>query len=558
VYNLNRDVEIFRKISINPNLPVFCDTETQGDEGLSSGGLYGKVRLFQLFQEHWEKAEIIDCDFIPIKHVLDLLEDNHLVFHGGSFDLHTINLYTDKTWCPKKLDDTLYLSRLKFFTKQKFGFYECLKYSKHSDSLVESIDKKEEQKSDWSGALTNKQLIYAAIDVVYLSKLYESVKEFSTTSIYALDMSNLKYAINYSRNGMYVNQKKVVKLKKKFIINLEETLKQLPHDLNVRSSKQCCEYLNSKSSSKEVLTELAIEGNDNAQKIITARHCLKSLEYLNKYNRSIIKGFFNPCAAISGRFSCTGGNRYDHENLQQIPREFQEVITSPQGYKIVYKDYSGLELRMAVAYTGEELMGSMMKAGEDMHTYTAKHLFEKDEVSFEERLVAKAFNFGLIYGIGVKAVRLLLKLRANTDISFDKVKKLMNKWFELYEGFAVWHDMHKYQYNIYGYVDVETALGRKIRTYSVPDSLNYPIQGSSAEVTKVSLGLLYSKYPDVYLINTVHDANLLLAKDDEAEMWGKRLDECMIDAWKYVISDLADPDVPMPEGYDIGNDWIFK
>jgi DNA polymerase I-like protein with 3'-5' exonuclease and polymerase domains len=570
MHDLIRDLEIFRKISVDPHLPVFCDTETTEDEGLSSGGLYGKIRLFQIFQSTWKKAVVIDCFFIPLNEVLNLLQPHHLIFHNGSFDLHTINLKTEETWLPKELDDTLYLSRLKYFTKQKFGFYECLKYSNNSDSLIDGIDKKEEQKSDWSGALSDRQLTYAAADVVYLAKLYESVKEFKTSTVYNLDINNLKYAVNYARNGMPVNQNRVLELKKEYVQKLEDTFKQLPPDLNVRSSKQCCIYLNSKSSAHDVLLEMAQEGNERAKRISDARSFFKSLEYLKAYDRPVIKGFFNPCAALSGRFSCTGGNRYDHVNLQQIPNSLHDIVEAPDKYRIVYKDYSGIELRMAVAFTGEEVMAQMMKSGADMHTETAKYVFEKEDISYEDRTIAKTFNFGLIYGVGVKTVQSMLKLQANLDLPFQEVKRLMNRWFELYEGFTVWHDMHKYQFNVFGYVDIETALGRRIRTYSIPDSLNFPIQGSSVEVTKVSIGLLYSRYPELQkvkhilqddyeacLINTIHDSNILLAKEEETEKWGNRLSECMVDAWKYVISELADPEIPMPHGYDAGPVWTF-
>lgn len=395
MYNLIRELEIFRKISIDPHLPIFCDTETTEDEGLSSGGLYGKVRLFQLFQTSWEKAEIIDCDFISLIEILTVLEPHHLIFHNGAFDLHTINLKTEETWLPRELDDTLYLSRLKYFTKQKFGFHECLKYSKHADTLIEGIDKKEEQKSNWGGALTHKQLTYAASDVVYLAKLYESVKEYKTSTVYCLDIESLKCAVDYSRNGMPVNQQTVTKLKKKYVNQLEDLFTQLPPGLNVRSAPQCREYLNLPATNYSTLANASQEGDTKAQKVLDARHCFKSLEYLKAYDRPIIKGFFNPCAAISGRFSCTGGDRFDHGNLQQMPGRLHDVIEAPEGKRIVYKDYSGLELRMAVAFTGEEVMAAMMKSGADMHTETARYIFSKQDITDDERTLAKVFNFGL-------------------------------------------------------------------------------------------------------------------------------------------------------------------
>jgi len=106
-------------------------------------------------------------------------------------------------------------------------------------------------------------------------------------------------------------------------------------------------------------------------------------------------------------------------------------------------------------------------------------------------------------------------------------------------------------------MDVETALRRKVRVLRITDALNLPIQGSTVEVLKLALAYLHNKYPDVYLVNTIHDSNILLSKIDEVEMWGNRLSECMIDAWNYVITDLADPDIPMPGGFEHGPVWTF-
>ena len=142
-------------------------------------------------------------------------------------------------------------------------------------------------------------------------------------------------------------------------------------------------------------------------------------------------------------------------------------------------------------------------------------------------------------------------------MKFEEVKYLKEKWFSMYEYYDEWHKLHKNAMNVYGYIDVETALGRRVRAYKLTDSLNIPIQGSSVEVTKVSLINLKKRHPDAYIINTIHDANLLLAKTEEAEMWGTRLSEAMVDAWKYVTEDLAEPDILMPHGFEHGPIWKF-
>ena len=167
------------------------------------------------------------------------------------------------------------------------------------------------------------------------------------------------------------------------------------------------------------------------------------------------------------------------------------------------------------------------------------------------------FEHNVIYGSGIGTVQATIYKWTGNKMPFQEVKSLVAKWFDMYEYFEQWHRMHKEQLNVYGYVDIETALGRKVRTYKLTDSLNFPIQGSSVEVTKTSLGLLYSRYPDAHLINTIHDSNILLVDEDKAELWGNRLSECMVDAWDYVTSELADPSIPMPHGYDSGPIWVF-
>ena len=557
MFKLVRDSDVFDSIVLDPSLPVFCDTETAEDEGftVSGEGLYGRVRLFQIFQNGWDEALLIDNFFVPLQLTLNLVMGHHLVFHNASYDLHTVNLKTDSTWYPRMVDDTLYLSRLKYFTKTKFSFYDCLEYAGVADDLIMSIDKKEQQKSKWSGPLSIIQKTYAAADVVYLAKLYDSVKDHVTSTIYKLDIQNLQLAVDYSRHGMPINQDTVMKLKKDYHIKLEGVLDDLP--VNPRSSKQCCEYLESSSSAAEILKEMVMDGSIRAKKIQDARHYYKSIEYLNAYDRPVVKGFFNPSAARAGRFSCVGGKRHDHVNLQQMPEHLHSVVEAPEGFEIVYSDYSGLELRMAASYVGDPVMSGMMINGSDMHTETAKYIFSKDEVTDEERTVAKTFNFSLIYGGGVKTVRQTLKLDAGVIMTFQEVKNRIEMWFDMYVYFKEWHRLHKRQMDVYGYVDVETALGRLVRAYMLTDSLNIPIQGSSVEVTKTSLGLLCSRYPDVYIIDTIHDSNILLAKTEEVEMWGNRLTECMTDAWEYVIQDLAVPEIPMPRGFEHGPVWKF-
>ncbi|RLC88491.1 MAG: hypothetical protein DRJ03_02470 [Chloroflexi bacterium] len=559
-YTLIRAVEDWPEdIQIDKDQPLFVDTETAIKEGETDGGLYGEVRLVQLYQKHWpEDALIIDCKFIPLKTVLRHIKPYQLVFHNGSYDLHTINCATDELWLPDNLDDTIYLSRLALFNKgAQFDLYSCFRYCKIRREECATLDKKELQKADWSGLLTEEMLQYAALDVIGLCELYERVEQAKETESYKLDMVNLKYAVEYSRRGVAADQKLVQELLLKAVREAEELIPSLP--VNPNSPKQCCELLETSSSDAETLVRLALEGNKWARQIKRARYLVKHINFLHKYNRPRVYGFFNPSSAISGRWACKGGDRFTHTNLQQVPRELTKVFKAGEGKVLVYMDYAGLELRMAVAWTGEPVMAELMRAGEDLHTFTTASIFDipKAKVNKVQRNVGKTFTFASLYGAREGLIGSMLRTKAEIILPIQELRQLRERYFDTYQTFKEWHSFHEGSIRTYGYLDIRTALGKSVRTTKATDSLAIPIQGSSAEVTKVSLALLKSRYPDENLISTIHDANVLEVDREDADLWVDRLNECMVEAWYYVIKDLAIPDLPMPKEAEWNYTWNF-
>ncbi len=556
MYKLIRDLSDFTQ-PISASEPIFCDTETYEDIGKTNGGLYGKVRLIQLYQVGWHEAYMFDCMFVDFLKVLDFIVDCSTVWHNASYDLHTINCNTDTLWRPREIHDTMYLSKLEFHEQTKFDFYSCLDHACVSDANIEAIDKKAQQKSDWSQALMPDQLKYAAYDVLYLSLLWEQIERAKTTEGYLLDIDNLYHAIEYDRNGMPVNTDTIEELQREYILKSEKYKARCP--VNINSSKQCSEWLGVKSTSADILGVMALKGNTDADNLIKARKSTKVIGFLKKYKHPVIRGFHNSCGARTGRMTCKGGDRYFCDNLQNPPHALFSAFEAPPGKVMVYKDYSGLELRMAVTWVGEPTMYRLMMEGADLHTYTGCKLFNKTPETLSEhyRTVTKFYNFGTIYGAYPKTLQNLLQASARIDISLKEVTLIRNKWLELYEYFDEWHKIHKRQLQIYGYLDITTALGRTIRAYSLNDSLNFPIQGSSVEVTKKAVSYLYERYSESpNIINVVHDSITLLRDEgDDAEVWKERLNDCMIDSWYYVIKDLALPDLVMPREAKLLKNW---
>lgn len=570
MYKLIRTYEDFELLRdsdpgiLDINEYLFLDTETAWSPGNTDnsksgpGGLYGDVRLVQMYQKGMDEAILIDCYFIDIHHVINMILPFKQVWHNASYDLHTINLVTDKPYIPEKVDDTLYLASLSLWKKGvSFSFYNCLKYCNLVDEVILGLNKTENQKSDWTGPLSNTQLTYAACDVIYLEKLWPFVCEAKNTEAYKLDIVNLKYALEYSRRGIPVCKERINKLLFESITRQEELLSILP--VNPNSPKQVAEYLNLPKTDKEALVRAQLEGNNKAGFVSEARSLSKTIMFCKKYNRDIIKGFYNPRGTITGRSSCTGGDRYDHENLQQIPRLLLHCLKAPEGYTFVYKDYAGVELRMAAAWIGCPVMEGLIKKGVDLHSYTASSLYGKhqEELTKYERMIGKICNFLLIYGGSVKVLQITIMAWGNMLMDYKECKDIYDAWFELYPYFKSWHEITARTLKVYGYQDVSTALGRSVRALKLNDAVNIPIQGSCSEVGKVAMAMLKSRYPDENLISYIHDSITLLVKEEDAPMWIDRLNECMVDAWYYVVGKTAIPDMPMPAEAEAGKYWEF-
>jgi len=97
----------------------------------------------------------------------------------------------------------------------------------------------------------------------------------------------------------------------------------------------------------------------------------------------------------------------DHPNLQNIPRSgpFRSYIRAPEGRVFVIADYSQIELRIAAKISGDQKMLSAYAEGQDLHTLTAQSLTGREEISKDDRKLAKSVNFGLLYGMGAKGLR---------------------------------------------------------------------------------------------------------------------------------------------------------
>ncbi|BAY96640.1 DNA polymerase I [Tolypothrix tenuis PCC 7101] len=239
---------------------------------------------------------------------------------------------------------------------------------------------------------------------------------------------------------------------------------------------------------------------------------------------------FNQAATSTGRLSSS------NPNLQNIPirtafsRQIRKAFLPEPGWLMVAADYSQIELRILAHLSQEPVLVQAYQQNEDIHTVTARLVFEKEDVTSDERRLAKTINFGVIYGMGS------LKFARSTGVDKANASEFIKRFNERYAQVFAYLERVKKEAIAQGYV--ETILGRRryveftsnnLRKLkgSNPDDIdlsklknlgaydagllrsaaNAPIQGSSADIIKIAMVKLHeilSKY-QARLLLQVHD-----------------------------------------------------
>ncbi len=232
----------------------------------------------------------------------------------------------------------------------------------------------------------------------------------------------------------------------------------------------------------------------------------------------------------TGRLSST------NPNLQNIPirsdkgREVRKAfVPKNEDYTLLAADYSQIELRLMAHLSKDDSMIYAFQNNEDIHQSTASKVFqiEKNEISREQRSQAKMVNFGIIYGISA------FGLSQRLNIKRSKAKEIIDSYFFQYPKVKEYMERSIEIARERGYV--ETIMGRKrilkdinsrnaiVRGYSERNAINAPIQGSAADIIKLSM---------------IEVQNSLLSKNLKSKMLLQVHDELIFDAHKEELVSL--------------------
>ena len=265
----------------------------------------------------------------------------------------------------------------------------------------------------------------------------------------------------------------------------------------------------------------------------------------------------------------TGRMASQNPNIQNIPikselgKAIRTAFIAEKGYVLASFDYSQVELRIAAFMSGDQKLINIFKNGEDVHTSVAAFVFKvsADKVTSEMRRRAKVINFGIMYGMGVMA------LKQNLGTSRDEAQQFLNNYFETFSGLASYLDKVKAETARRGYT--ETFFGRRryfeginskipfIRAAAERMAINAPVQGTGADIIKLAMIKIDAYISEQNLSNVispllqVHDELIYEIKKDESQKIVSEVKKIM----ESVIAPKDIHGVVLKASADVGENW---
>ncbi|HMP67274.1 MAG TPA: DNA polymerase [Candidatus Paceibacterota bacterium] len=393
---------------------------------------------------------------------------------------------------------------------------------------------------------------------------------------------------NMEKNGVKIDTIFLKKLSEEYHVELSKLEKKIwqmaGEEFNINSPQQMSEILFNKmqlkykgmrktstgklSTREDVLQKMKGE-HKIIDEILNYREFQKLLStYIDAIPKSVASdGRLHANFLQSG--TTTGRMSSNNPNLQNIPigtergRKIRNAFVVEKGNVLVAFDYSQIELRIAAILSGDKKLIKVFKDGEDIHTNVASEIFKisKEKVTKEMRRQAKIINFGILYGMGVNA------LKEGIGSDRETAQKFYNEYFSIYTGLAEYLEKTKKDAQKNGYT--RTLFGRRryfdgfnsplpyIRAQAERMAINAPIQGTQADLIKTSM-LKIDKYlkdqkatNEAKLILQIHDEVIYEMKKDVVDKHVEQIRKIM----ESVLTKEEAVGVPIISDCSVGENW---
>lgn len=525
----------------------------------------GRMRLLQLATP--EETFVIDLlevgDLSPLAGALE--EGPTKALHNSKFDLSF--LFAEHGIRLSPVFDTMLAAQLLDGGEQGPSYTLEAVAERYLDEAVDKTARGE----DWSGVLSEEQLSYAARDAAILLPLYEKLSEALAAEklrkVSGIEFGAVMAIAEMELAGIKLDAERWKELEKVVRARRDEAEKALDShfpqpegvlpleglgpSLNPNSPKQILDAFKSLGIDLPDTTEWTLLKVDHpaAAALREYRELQKKLgTYLETYAGYIhpktgrIHANFLQCRVPTGRLACT------NPNIQQIPHEdeFRSCFVAEEGNILVIADYSQIELRILAEVSGDPGFVRAFQEGEDLHRVTAATMFGvgMDEVDKEQRTAAKRINFGLAYGRGARS------LSAQLGTDEDRARALIDEYFANYQGVQQYlQDTAERAMNTR---TLRTLSGR-VRKFGETsglsssergalrrEAMNFPVQGSSADIAKLALAYIHHELEDLdaRLINTVHDEFVIECSQELSSEVSERAQRAMTQAGEKLLEEV--------------------
>ena len=401
---------------------------------------------------------------------------------------------------------------------------------------------------------------YAAEDAditLQLTRKLETELEGDSRKLFEeIELPLIDVLVSMERAGVRLDEQHLAKLSKKLEKDLESLEKEIHklagEEFNINSPKQLAVILFEKlelpvvkktktgySTDVKVLEELAPR-HPLPEKILHYRQMAKlKSTYVDLLPQEIysetgrIHTSYNQTVAATGRLSSSDPNLQNIPIRTDLGKEIRKAFIAEEGWELLAADYSQIELRVLAHLSDDPALIKAFKKGEDIHSRTAAEIFDTslEAVKEDDRRIAKAVNFGIVYGLSSFGLSRQLKIPPK------EAKKFIEQYFELYSRVRGFMDATIEQARERGYTQTLfnrkrylpdiNSKNRQLREGTERIAINSPVQGSAADLIKIAMIGLHRYFREEKLnsrmILQVHDELVFEVHPDEKKKVEKQV-----------------------------------
>lgn len=424
-----------------------------------------------------------------------------------------------------------------------------------------------------------KEIIFSELEKRGLKKVFDDIEEPIIPIIEKMDNKGVKIDVKFLNDLSKTYHTELSKLEKKiweyageeFNINSPKQLGEIIFDKMALTAKGLKKTSGGARSTRESELEKLRDTHPMIPLLFEYRELQKLLStYIDTIptlvdDNNRLHAHFLQAGSTTGRMASKGPGLQNIPIKTELGRAIRKAFIAEKGYLVASLDYSQVELRIAAFLSGDEKLIEIFKNGVDVHNAVASEVFEVplEKVDKEMRRKAKVINFGILYGMGVNALR--QNLGEGTERA--EAQKFYNDYFTKFSGLAKYLENVKADAKRKGYT--ETFFGRKryfegidsklpfIRAMAERMAINAPIQGTNADIVKIAMKrvddyLISKGYDqDAFLILQVHDELVYEIKEGKAEEIAKEIQKIM----ESIVDPKEIQGIKLIANYAIGKSW---